>query len=50
MLSALFGLFRVLHAEACLLTSIPINSWIDKLSDLIIALIQNETSEVRHGV
>ncbi|KAL5966904.1 hypothetical protein TSMEX_005446, partial [Taenia solium] len=44
-LSALFGLFRVLHAGACLLTSIPVNSWIDKLSDLIIALIQNEASE-----
>ncbi|VDK33521.1 unnamed protein product [Taenia asiatica] len=44
-LSALFGLFRVLHAGACLLTSIPVNSWIDKLSELIIALIQNETSE-----
>nr|CDS17572.1 hypothetical protein EgrG_001033000 [Echinococcus granulosus] len=44
-LSALFRLFRVLHAGACLLTSIPTNSWIDKLSDLIIALIQNVTSE-----
>ncbi|KAL5110149.1 hypothetical protein TcWFU_003777 [Taenia crassiceps] len=44
-LSALFSLFRVLHAEACLITSIPINSWIDKLSDLIIALLQNETAE-----
>ncbi|VDM33172.1 unnamed protein product [Hydatigera taeniaeformis] len=44
-LSALFGLFRVLHTEACLLTSIPVNSWIDKISDLIIALIQNDTSE-----
>ncbi|CDS42614.1 conserved hypothetical protein [Echinococcus multilocularis] len=44
-LSTLFRLFRVLHAGACLLTSIPTNSWIDKLSDLIIALIQNVTSE-----
>ena len=46
-MASLFQFFHTLHAEACLLTSVSVNSWIDKLSSLIITLLRGEPSEVK---
>ncbi len=41
-----FNLFRAFHAEACLLTTVPTNSWIDQLGGMIAELIQTAGKEV----
>ncbi|VDM01626.1 unnamed protein product [Schistocephalus solidus] len=41
MISTLFTLFRSFHAEACLLISVPTNSWIDQFGTMISELVQS---------
>ncbi|KAL7064277.1 hypothetical protein AAHC03_05224 [Spirometra sp. Aus1] len=40
-LRTLFTLFRSFHAEACLLTGVPTNNWIDQLGMMISELVQS---------
>ncbi|VDD76374.1 unnamed protein product [Mesocestoides corti] len=44
-MGSLFGLFGAFHAEACLLTTVPINSWINQLGGLLFELIKDTNPE-----
>lgn len=46
LLRTLFNLFSAFHSEACLLTTIPTNAWIDSLCRMISELIKTSASDV----